>query len=375
MRIGNCIHSIFGRGLMGALALGMLTSQALAGSRFDHKKIGVLIGSYGDVDDPSEARGLAVNTLEDPDVVPLPGFLRTIIARLGWEMKKNSILEEYAAIGNQTGLRANTTLQAEGVAQRLRAMGLDAHAYTGFTQISPSVEDALRQAQADGMEALVVFYQGAQYSRATSYLVFRDTRQYLAKHPEWKVEAVAVRSFSNDQRFRDLMVDNIQGRIEESFPGVPPEDVCVFLPMHGNITIWIERGDPFLDQALNLLNYLREAFPRSYVSHGFQNHSELPVVKWTEPEWDSAADELVQQPCSKVLINGQATFTVDSLETLYDHDIMIRNYIMEKARERGRDVEVVNDKMLNAQPAFLDLLAALAREALEFKGDIWWLNR
>ena len=36
---------------------------------------------------------------------------------------------------------------------------------------------------------------------------------------------------------------------------------------------------------------------------------------------------------------------------------------------------VMNDKMLNAQPAFLDILAALARQALEFKGDIWWLNR
>ncbi len=362
-------------GWLGVWAFSLVGARALAETRFDDKKIGVLIGSYGDVDDPGEARGLAVHTLEDPDVVPLPWLARVAIARLGWEMKKKSILEEYQAIGNKTGLRANTRAQAEGVALRLRATGLDARAYTGFTQISPSVEDALRQAQADGVEVLVVFYQGAQYSRATSYLVFRDTKKYLEAHPEWTVEVVAVRSFSGDQRFRDLLIHNTLTALDQGFPGARPEELCLFFPVHGNAMTWIERGDPYLDQVINLFYYVREGFPGSYVALGFQNHAELPIIKWTEPAWEDAADELVRQPCSKVLINGQGSFTVDSLETLYDHEIDMKNYISERAREQGREVAVINVPMWNDDAAFLDLLAQLAREALEFRGDIWWLNR
>ena len=44
--------------------------------------IGLLFSSYGDIDDPSEAKDYVINTLTGPDLIPLPSLLRLKIAYL-----------------------------------------------------------------------------------------------------------------------------------------------------------------------------------------------------------------------------------------------------------------------------------------------------
>lgn len=352
------------------LSLVAIVAAAMPATGLARTKVGVLIGSYGDVDDPSEVRELVVNTVSDPDVVPLPDGVRELIANIGWEMRRCSILDEYAAIGNRTHFRANTAAQAAGVAARLRAWGIDATGYTGFTQTFPYVRKTMEQIQADGVETLIVFYEGAQYSRATSYLVFREVGKYLAKHPDWRVKAIAVRSFSDDPRFRDLLAASINDQIRESFPHSPADDICILLPMHGNIMKWINSGDPSLAQMQAVSADMKARFSPSFVAHGFQNHDEMPFVKWTQPVIDTVLEEVAAEPCTNVVINGRATFTVDSLETLYDHALDEREQIIRLAAKRGVYKDVVVADMFNAEPDFVQFLATLADEALHGDGDI-----
>ena len=91
MTTAKWIHSF----LAMAFGLGLVTMTTAASA--SQPKIGVLIGSYGDVDGPDEFKELVVNTLTDPDVLPIPGFLSKIIAELGYRMTKDKVLAEYVA--------------------------------------------------------------------------------------------------------------------------------------------------------------------------------------------------------------------------------------------------------------------------------------
>lgn len=336
------------------------------------EKIGVLFGSYGDIDDVgTELRPFIRTTLTDPDVLPLPAWARATIADAGWYIEKNGIEAEYAAIGGRSNMRARSKVQAEAVATVLQHRGYDATAYTGFTMTFPFVAEALTKAQADGVNKLFVFYQGAQYSKVTGQIVFRHVKEYLARHPEWNVSVIAIKSFTDDPRFLDLIVTRIDRQLRTSFATYSSEDVCLFFPMHGNVERLSREGDPYVPQIQRVVDGLRALYPLSPLFIGFQNHDEIPLLKWTQPTTDTSLVTVAAHSCRAVLINGLISFTVDSLETLYDHAIDEPQVLLKETSKLGQSPKyVVVEKLFNEDPDFVALMANLVEEAGQGQGDL-----
>jgi protoheme ferro-lyase len=162
--------------------------------------VGVLIGSFGDIDHPkTELRSFVRKTLTDPDILPLPAWARHSIANIGWYIERSSLFEKYAAIGGSSHMRRESHHQAMQVQHELRLKHRDATVYSGFTMTFPFVEDALTQAQADGVTRLIVLHQGAQYARDTVGILMRHVQEYIKNHPGWQVEVHGVMSFSDDR--------------------------------------------------------------------------------------------------------------------------------------------------------------------------------
>ncbi len=341
-----------------------LATQQLA---LSGEKVGVMLSSYGDVDSPDEAKDFVRRCLMDPDVAPIPNFLRPLISTVGWWLDGRNIRAEYEAIGGAANLRARSTDLAQKVAQGMRAKGVNAFAYTGFDFTWPFIGDSLAKMQADGIQRFVIFYEGAQYSQVTQYINIRETRKYLKAHPEWKVNAIAVKSFSDDPRFLDYLGDSIEERVQSDFAQAPADKICVTLPMHGVPTYLPERGDPAVDQMMRAVDYVKNRFPQYLVDFGFQNHDEFPGSKWTQPRHDAAVEELAKNPrCENIIINGRVSFTVDCLETLYDHGIDEPEVI----HKVNPNAKVTVEPMFNSESRFVDFTRDLALEALAGQGDL-----
>jgi ferrochelatase len=334
------------------------------------ERVGVIFGSYGDVDKAEEVEGLVKNTIRDEDMLPLPWVMRQFIAYWRWYADGDDIKGEYAAIGGGTNMRARAQAQADAVAQRLRANGIDANGYIGFAFTFPSVAAGLEQAQHDDVQRLFVYYQGPQHSRVTSFIVFRDVQRYLIEHPEWDVRAVAIKSFAKDQRYIDMVADSITSRLATDFADEPGANVCIFLPVHGNILKWIRQGDPYLDQVMYDIEAIETRFSDHPVYHGFQNHDMYAMTEWTEPGLDDALATVSNDPCQNVIINGRLSFTVDNLETMFDHATESREVLLEGHAGGAPKKKVVAEKMFNSDPVFVNLMADLALEAMQQKGDI-----
>ncbi len=354
-----------------ALAVYASAMPAIAG-----EKIGILFGSFGDIDNPkTELRDLVRNTLTDPDILPLHPLVRHGIADVGWIMDRSGLMEEYAAIGGKSGMRQRAQNQADAVAKILSERGLDVTAYTGFTMTFPFVREALDQARADGIERLIVYYQGAQYSKVTGQILFRHVREYMAKHPNWNVEIVGIRSFSDDERFFNLLKTRLDKSLT-AFENVNSEDVCIFLPMHGQVQRVVNEGDPYYDEVMRLVAKIKSEYGAHRVSYGFQNHDEIPFIKWTMPNTDNALASLAKQSCPAVTINGLISFTVDSLETLYDHAISEPETLKGEAKKFGKgEPQIKVEPMFNSDQDFVEFMADLAEEALAGQGNLENLNR
>ena len=334
-------------------------------------RVGVLFSSFGDIDDPSEAQDYVIKTLTNPAVIPLPQLLRFKLAHIAWAIRGPQIIEKYRAIGGKTNYRAVSQKQADLVASKLRDYGYDAQGYTGFTFTFPFIHEALKKAQNDGVTQLIVLNQGAQYANITTQLEFGDVRAYLEKHPEWRVQVTGIRQFSEDYRFRDLMAQSIHKRIAQDFAQVRPENLCIFLPMHGNLTQVINAGDPSYGEMLRVVQDIQARFPNNSVSYGFLNQDDMPLLTWTKPKDADALRELVRKGCKNILINGRITFTIDSVESLHDQAIVEKNLIKQYAAEFGvAQPKVTFEKMFNLEWEFIHFQAQIISEALQGRGDL-----
>lgn len=329
------------------------------------RKIGVLFASYGDVDKPEEVKNYVISAIKDPDIAPIPGFLKGLVANLGWLLTGKGAVEEYKVIGG-SNYRATARHQADEVAKQLAATGLAVKTYTGFVFTYPYIHQTMEQIQKDGITDLIVFNQGGQYSKVTQGINVREVTKYLKAHPEYLPLVKIVRSFSDDARFRDLLAKSIQTGLSESFSETNPSDVCIFLPTHGLPMALPNNGDPAYFQMLAAYEDMKTRFSDHLVATGFQNHSELGT-QWTLPDSDKQASWLVKSAgCKNILINGRISFTVDNIETLYDQNVGQRNVIL-KADPHAK---VVVQKSFNSESEFVMLLAEFTIDALQGKGDL-----
>ena len=329
------------------------------------RKVGVLFSSYGDIDKPEEVEGYIKAALTDPDVAPIPWFLKGLVAHLGWLLEGKDAIEEYRVIGG-SNYRATARAQADLVQQELVAAGIEAKTYTGFMFVSPFIRETMAQIQADGITDLVLINQGAQYSKVTQGINIREVKSYLAKNKAYAPNAIAVKSFSDDPRFRDLVAKSIQQGLDENFAGIPASDVCIYLPTHGLPIALGQNGDPAEGQMRNAFADMKSRFPDNLVAHGFQNHAELGT-QWTLPDSDMQAKWLAEMAdCPNILINGRISFAIDNIETLYDENVQQRSVI--EAARPGTNVAV--QKAFNSDAGFVKLMSTIAIEALNGKGDI-----
>ena len=338
--------------------------------------IGVMFGSYGDIDDVNtELRPFIRNTLTDPDILPLPAWLRATIADAGWYIERRNIRAQYKTIGGRTNSRRLSQDQARLVAEILGNRGHDARSYVGFTMTTPFVAEALDSAQEDGIETLYVIYQGAQYAKDTAQILFRHVQEYLKKHPSWQVKVVGIRSFSDDHRFASLLARNIERRLQKDFSEYSDDDICLFLTAHGNVLRRSKESDEYLIQVTRIIQNVKERFNNLDVSYGFHNHDEIPGIPWSQPSNAKAMQNLAQKPCQAVLVNGQISFTIDNLETLYNQVVEIPALLnKETERLKVKTKKIVVDGVFNNDPEFAHFMADLVEEAAQGEGDLINLN-
>ena len=354
-----------------------MTKSRELNSSYGPARIGVVLTSHGDIDEYEEIEGYLRTAFLKNVGVPLPRLVREIIEDPAYWIARDGIEEQYEIIG-ATEYRANADIQAEAIRLALDAKGVKANVYVGYNFMPPFVEDAVEAARADGVEELVVFNKGAQYSLATLGESIEEIEGYLEKADPWDARIVAVKQFSNDDRFRKLFADVLRRDALETFPDQDPADICLFIASHGLPLRLIRMGDPAVDQMLAVVEDLKVRLPEFPIYHGFLNDDFFPGAAWVEPNSGTTAHEIRSDSCPAVLMDGRLSFTTHHRATLFDLDVDAREEIENtpdllpngELHPLYNPLTAVLAQQWDDEPGFADLMADLTIEALNGEGDL-----
>ena len=370
--------------LLAALLLGgckttgsSMSSTASATSTDASTTIGVLLASHGDIDDPATELEDYIKTAFLNNVgIPLAYWARPAVTQPAYLASVKTVRAQYDIIGS-TRYRENSQLQIGALQKALKDAGINAKTYYGFNFAKPYIHDSMAQMQKDGIKKIIVFNQGAQCSWASQGENIGDVREYMKEHPEYDAEVIGYRQYSEDQRFRDLMVEVVTRDAEAKFPAASPNFVCILVGSHGLPVVMTNAGDPAIGEMNRAFDYMVTKMKPYKLYHGFMNDDFIPGAKWADPSSSTVASKMRADGCRNILLDGRLSFTVNHRATLYDLNTEARKILESKDKHidwqsnltwTKPKVELANH--FDGDPGLASLYASLTKEALARVGDI-----
>ncbi|MCX6106958.1 MAG: ferrochelatase [Proteobacteria bacterium] len=339
--------------------------------------VAVLLASHGDIDDTKGELEDYIKTAFKHNVgIPLPYWARPAVTQPAYMLSVKNVKSQYDIIG-PTHYRENSQKQIEALALALKEAGISARTYYGFNFAKPYISETMAQMQKDGIKKIIVYNQGAQCSWASQGENIGDVREYMKEHPEYDAEVIGYRQYSEDQRFRDLMVDVVTRDAQEKFPGVSASQICVLIGSHGLPVIMTDAGDPAIGEMNRAFDYMVTKMKPYRLYHGFLNDDFIPGAKWAQPPSSDVATTMRDDGCRNILLDGRLSFTVNHRATLYDLNYVARNILETKDDKinwqanltwKKPKVELANH--FDGDPGLAKLIATLTKEALARNGDI-----
>jgi protoporphyrin/coproporphyrin ferrochelatase len=249
------------------------------------------------------------------------------------------LVERYRRLGIDDGSPLNA-ITAETRAALERELG-DVPVFTGMKHWTPRIAEAADAAVASGAHTVVGLVLAPHYSSMS----IAGYRQQLEDALAGRAELAFVESWHDEPGFVYLLAERVRGT-----------EAHVVFTAHSLPARILESGDPYKEQLLETSQLVAERAALETWSFSFQSESQTGEP-WLGPDILDHLRELHDQGVRDVLA-CPVGFVADHLEIRWDLD----HEAAELAAELG--VRFRRIEMPNADPAFVQVLAALVRRVL-----------
>ena len=250
----------------------------------------------------------------------------------------DDLVDRYRRLGIEESNPLNAITE-ETRARLAERLGLGV--FTGMKHWTPHIDEAADRAVASGADTVVGLVLAPHYS-GLSIAGYRDQ---LERGLAGRARLEFVESWHDDAGFVDFLADRIRGTGSH-----------VVFTAHSLPARIVDQGDPYRDQLLETSALVADAAGVTDWSFSFQ--SESPTGEpWLGPDILDHLATLQAAGTRSVLI-CPVGFVSDHLEIRWDIDTEAQ----ERAAELGMKLERI--EMPNAEPGFVDVLAAIVTDAL-----------
>ena len=249
------------------------------------------------------------------------------------------LVERYRRLGIEDESPLNA-ITAETRAALERKLG-DVPVFTGMKHWTPHIAEATEAAVASGADTVVGLVLAPHYSSMS----IAGYRQQLERGLGGRVELAFIESWHDEPGFVDLLAERLRGT-----------DAHVVFTAHSLPARILVAGDPYKDQLLETSQLVAERAALETWSFSFQSESQTGEP-WLGPDILDHLRELHGRGVREVLV-CPVGFVADHLEIRWDLD----HEAAELAGELGIGFRRI--EMPNADPAFVQVLAALVRRVL-----------
>ncbi len=308
--------------------------------------LAVLLMDYGAPASDEQVRPFIASLLADPAILPLPPGLRHGLAWFIAARRAPRVAVRYQAIGGSP-LPAAVSQLARAVDRRL---GSEIAALPAYCHAAPRIGEVVAQLARDGCQRVVGLPLFPQRSWTTSDVCERLLERAAAR------EGLSVAMAPAFSKQPGLLSALAAGTLPLLGPGCH-----VLMVAHGLPERLEQRGDPYVTQVRRTAALLAAELPEGTAwSLAFQ--SRLGPAAWVRPYLEDEIQRLASEGL-RHLVLVPLSFACENLETRWDLDTV--------AAEQARELGIARFDRCPApaeQPAFLDLLAELARSTASQAG-------
>jgi ferrochelatase len=249
------------------------------------------------------------------------------------------LVERYRLLGIEAGSPLNAITEETRAALE-RELG-DVSVFTGMKHWTPRIAEAADLAVASGARTVVGLVLAPHYSSMS----IAGYRTQLEDALRGRAEVAFIESWHDEPDFVELLADRVRGT-----------NAHVVFTAHSLPARILESGDPYKDQLLETAQLVAERGALETWSFSFQSESQTGEP-WLGPDILDHLRELHLGGVQDVLV-CPVGFVADHLEIRWDLD----HEAAQLAADLGLGFRRI--EMPNADPAFVQVLAALVRRVL-----------
>jgi ferrochelatase len=268
------------------------------------------------------------------------------------EERAPGLIEEYRLIGGSP-LHAQSREQAEGLEAALRRRGHDVAAYLGMQFTRPSIAEALESARAAGAARVIGLPVYPLAGPTTTMAALEEMRGEIARMG-WGVEVGEITGWHRHPGYVRLRGDAIRALLAGAGLSLEDPGTKLVFSAHGTPLKYLEEGSRYEEYVRDFCALLAAEVGAPEYLLGYQNHTNRPGVKWTQPD----IDRVVAEADARRIVVDPVSFMHEQSETLAELDHELRE------EAEGRGLEFHRVRIPHAAPAFFDVLADLVEPLL-----------
>ncbi len=198
----------------------------------------VLLMNYGGPEKAEDCPAYIRNIFLDPDLIPVPGLMRPLVARLaGW--RRGPVLQKnYEAMGRYSPILAQTNAQAKALEASL---GEGFTCFVGMRYWTPLIDEACCAIRAGQFGRVVLLPLYPQESRTTTGSSINEARRCL-KDLRFGGEIAEVRSFWREEGYIEALTAGVKGALDGA-----PAGARVLFSAHG-LPLSVAKKDTYPEQ-------------------------------------------------------------------------------------------------------------------------------
>lgn len=311
-------------------------------------KTGILLANLGtpDAPTPEAVKRYLRQFLSDPRVVDTsPTLWWPLLRGVILPLRAPRVAKLYQSIWMEDGspLMVYSKAQQQALAQRLP----DTPVALGMSYGSPSLESAVDELLASGVEHMVVLPLYPQYSCSTVAAVWDELARILAR--KRGIPGVSfIRDYADDSSYIDALAKSAR----DSFAQHGKPDLLL-LSYHGIPQRYADEGDDYPQRCRDTTRELVSALglPPEKVMMTFQ--SRFGREPWLTPYTDETLKMLAEKGTRHIQVMCPG-FAADCLETLEEIAVQNREIFLEAG---GKQYEYI--PALNATPEHIEMMVKL----------------
>ncbi|HEF0123310.1 ferrochelatase [Citrobacter sp. FDAARGOS_156] len=311
-------------------------------------KTGILLANLGtpDAPTPEAVKRYLRQFLSDPRVVDTsPALWWPLLRGVILPLRAPRVAKLYQSIWMEDGspLMVYSKAQQQALAQRLP----DTPVVLGMSYGSPSLESAVDELLASGVEHMVVLPLYPQYSCSTVAAVWDELARILAR--KRGIPGVSfIRDYADDSSYIDALAKSAR----DSFAQHGEPDLLL-LSYHGIPQRYADEGDDYPQRCRDTTRELVSALglPPEKVMMTFQ--SRFGREPWLTPYTDETLKMLAEKGTRHIQVMCPG-FAADCLETLEEIAVQNREIFLEAG---GKQYEYI--PALNAAPEHIEMMVKL----------------